>query len=186
MDYVDNKKFTEELSKWTEEYRKCEREGKPIPKMPDYIGECIYLICTNLGYRNSYINYPYKDEMIGDAIENCVRYIKNFDGNKYNNAYGYVDMIASRAFHRRIKKEKQNFYNHIMYLRDQFVSNGINDALNADNPNDVKKYAPSYSDHMESILDMMEVEIPEEFIIERKKRKKRVNEHLIDEKGDEY
>ena len=44
--------------------------------------ECIYKIATRLSTRPNFINYTYRDEMICDAIENCIQYIGNFNRRK--------------------------------------------------------------------------------------------------------
>ena len=183
-DYVDNKKLTERLGKWAL-YVRAQESMCEIPiKITPYIAECIYLICNNMGYKSSFINYTYKDDMIGDAIENCIRYVKNFDISKNNNAFGYVSTIAYYAFIRKIKKENKRHIDHLLYIRKVFTEDDVRDAIDADNPNDVKDYT-TYIDHMQSILDDMNVEVPEQ---EKKKKKKKKKKTLFDSAltGEEY
>ena len=78
--------------------------------MSDYIGECIYKIATRLSTRPNFINYTYRDEMICDAIENCIQYISNFNREKSNNAFAYITQICYYAFLRRIQKEKKQVF----------------------------------------------------------------------------
>jgi len=176
--YVDNRKLTKELGEWAKRVREQIKNGETPERMPEYIGECVYLICTNISYKSSFINYTYKDDMISDAIENCVRYIKNFDGDNNDNAFGYISTIAYYAFIRRIKKENKRHTDHLNYIRNSFAEDEIREALNADNPNDVKGYL-TYIDYMQSILDMMDVELPtiEEVV---KKPKKEVKTAIDD------
>ncbi|BCU94540.1 MAG: hypothetical protein CM15mV5_2040 [uncultured marine virus] len=49
----------------------------------------------------------FKDDMIGDGIENCITYIDNFDPNKSRNPFAYFTQIIYYAFLRRIQKEKK-------------------------------------------------------------------------------
>lgn len=168
--YVDNKKLTKELGAWAKVVRGQIERGEKPQKMTDYIAECVYLICNNMSYKASFINYTYKEDMIGDAIENCVRYIKNFNIDKFPNAFGYVSTIAYYAFVRRIKKENKRHIDHLLYIRKTFSEDDIRTAINADNPNDIKTYQ-TYTDHMLSILDDMNIEVPEEK--KKKKVKKR-------------
>ena len=124
----------------------------------------------------------YKDDMIGDAIENCIRYVKNFDIDKNRNAFGYVSTIAYYAFVRRIKKENKRHIDHLSYIRTTFAEDDIRNALAADNPNDVKTYV-TYIDHMQSILDDMNIEIPEQPSRKKKKRKStQLEDNMIGEK----
>ena len=78
--------------------------------MSNYIGECIYKIATRLSTRPNFINYTYRDEMICDAIENCIQYIGNFNVEKSNNAFAYITQICYYAFLRRIQKEKKQVF----------------------------------------------------------------------------
>jgi DNA-directed RNA polymerase specialized sigma24 family protein len=49
----------------------------------------------------------FKDDMIGDGIENCITYIDNFDPAKSSNPFAYFTQIIYYAFLRRIQKEKK-------------------------------------------------------------------------------
>ena len=180
--YVDNKKLTEELGVWAKIVRRQIECGEKTEKMTDYIAECVFLICNNMSYKSSFINYTYKEDMIGDAIENCVRYIKNFNVDKYPNAFGYISTIAYYAFVRRIKKEKKRHIDHLLYIRKTFSEDDIRIALDADNPNDIRSYS-TYTDHMLSILDDMniEVEVPKK---KKKVKKKTELENIMT--GEKY
>lgn len=182
-DYVDNKKFTKELGKWAKRVREQIEYGEQPDKMTDYIGECIYLICTNMSYKSSFNNYTYKEDMIGDSIENCVRYIKNFNNEKNNNAFGYVSTIAYYAFVRKIKKENKRHIDHLLFIRKTFSESDIRDALDADNPNDIRGYN-TYIDHMQSILDDMNIELPDKEKPKKKVRKQTVVDNILN--GEKY
>jgi len=68
------------------------------------------LIAEGLSHKPGFINYPFRDDMVGDAIENCVRYAHNFDSDKYSNPFAYFTQICYYAFIRRIGKEKKQLY----------------------------------------------------------------------------
>ena len=108
--YVNNKEFTLAVSEFNEKVKLAESKGKEPPRMTEYIGECIYKIATRLSTRPNFINYTYRDEMICDAIENCIQYIGNFNTEKSNNAFAYVTQICYYAFLRRIQKEKKQVF----------------------------------------------------------------------------
>jgi hypothetical protein len=108
--YVNNKEFTEAVAEYSEAVRLAETKGKDLPRMSEYIGECIYKIATRLSTRPNFINYTYRDEMICDAIENCIQYIGNFNREKSDNAFAYITQICYYAFLRRIQKEKKQVY----------------------------------------------------------------------------
>lgn len=96
------------------EYRKAVNEanlaGKPKPRVPLYVGECIMKIATHLAYKPNFSNYTFRDEMISDGIENCLQYIDNFDPSKSQNPFAYFTQIIYYAFLRRIQKEKKYLY----------------------------------------------------------------------------
>ena len=108
--YVNNKDFTAAVAEYVEQIKKAKAKEKTPPQMSEYIGECIYKIATRLSTRPNFINYTYRDEMICDAIENCIQYIGNFNIEKSNNAFAYITQICYYAFLRRIQKEKKQVY----------------------------------------------------------------------------
>lgn len=107
VNYVNNVEFTKKISEFAKAKADDETMTLRIHPNGDYIGHCIMEICTNLAKLANFCNYTYKDEMISDAIENCVKACKNFDPEKSSNAFGYFTQIASWAFIRRIQKEKK-------------------------------------------------------------------------------
>jgi DNA-directed RNA polymerase specialized sigma24 family protein len=115
--YVNNKEFTAAVAEHNAAVVLAEEEGKTPPQMSNYIGECIYKIATRLSTRPNFINYTYRDEMICDAIENCIQYIKNFNIEKSNNAFAYITQICYYAFLRRIQKEKKQ-----VFIKQQIIS----------------------------------------------------------------
>ena len=108
--YVNNKEFTAAVAEFNEKCKLAESKGKTPPQMSNYIGECIYKIATRLSTRPNFINYTFRDEMICDAIENCIQYIGNFNVEKSNNAFAYITQICYYAFLRRIQKEKKQVF----------------------------------------------------------------------------
>ena len=108
--YVNNKEFTQAVSEFNQACKLAESKGKTPPRMTEYIGECIYKIATRLSTRPNFINYTYRDEMICDAIENCIQYIGNFNQEKSNNPFAYITQICYFAFLRRIQKEKKEVF----------------------------------------------------------------------------
>jgi hypothetical protein len=105
--YVNNADFLEALKQHKLNVQQAQLEGKPKPQVPRYIGECILKIANHLPYKPNFIGYTYRDEMIGDGIENCLMYLDNFDPEKSNNPFAYFTQIIYYAFIRRIQKEKK-------------------------------------------------------------------------------
>jgi hypothetical protein len=108
--YVDNKKLYEEMTVFIYDARACIAKEQPLPKINDYIGKCILDISNRRAMEHNFINYPFREEMVSDAIENCIMYIKNFNPDKYTNPFAYFSQIVYYAFLRRIAKEKKHMY----------------------------------------------------------------------------
>ena len=105
--YVNNKEFLAALIKYREDIEIAQIQGKPKPRITNYLGECFLKIATHLSFKPNFVNYMFKDDMICDGIENCVQYIHNFDPNKSQNPFAYFTQIIHYAFLRRIQKEKK-------------------------------------------------------------------------------
>ena len=73
----------------------------------DFIGTCILKIAEHLSYHPSYNKYPFREEMVGDAIENAIRYMENFDPEIGVKPFAYFTQIMTYAFWRRIEYEEQ-------------------------------------------------------------------------------
>jgi hypothetical protein len=129
-DYVDNKKFYEEIVKYKKAVRKAKKDGLEEPRMPNYIGECIYKIAENLSLKPCFINYSFRDEMISDGVENCILYFKDYDPKIGKNPFAYFTQVIYYAFLRRISKEEKNRY--IIYKNFQHtIIHGSSEGLDA-------------------------------------------------------
>lgn len=122
--YVDNVKFYEACLEHYHAAALAKSEGRPVPKLNDYIGSCILKIATKLSYSRNFINYPHREEMIGDGIENCILYFHNFNPIKYKSPFSYFTRIIYFAFLRRIHREKKQ-----MYVRHKVMMNQIDEGL---------------------------------------------------------
>ena len=108
--YVNNKDLLEALIAYQKDCREAEDAGEERPRVPDYIGTCIYQIATRLATKPNFSGYSYKEDMISDGIENCLLYINNFNPEKSQNPFAYFTQIIWYAFLRRIQKEKKQMY----------------------------------------------------------------------------
>ena len=105
--YVDNKQFLHELIIYRHKCAQAKEAGETKPRVSNYIGDCFLKIATHLSYRPNFIIYMYREDMIGDGIENCIQYIHNFDPDKSSNPFAYFTQIVYYAYLRRIAKEKR-------------------------------------------------------------------------------
>jgi hypothetical protein len=108
--YVDNKRFYAAIKEYFEKCNLAEAEGKPLPIIPNYIGECFTKIAHKFSTNYRYIGYSYRDEMIDDGIETCIKYIRSFNPEKFNNPFAYFTQTIKNAFWHRIKVERKEQY----------------------------------------------------------------------------
>ena len=76
----------------------------------NYLGGCLNKIAEGLGYSPKFINYSYKEDMIGDALIKMFSALKRkkFNVESDTSPFGYFTTIAFHAFINRIKKEKKH------------------------------------------------------------------------------
>lgn len=74
----------------------------------DAVGSSIYKIASRTAFAPNFINYTYREEMIGDAV---IRMIEALTTKKYDpkkgNPFSYYTKITINAFKNRLKKEKK-------------------------------------------------------------------------------
>ena len=156
--YIDNKEFLAEMVKWKKAIREAEDSGDDAPPVSDYIGTCFLKIAERLCSKSNFANYPYKEEMIGDGIENCLMYAHNFNPRKSKNPFSYFTQIIYYAFLRRIEREKKQAYVklkmtenmddgtiHKWFRENYFEKNSPREALSElfqISERDIEKYEP--------------------------------------------
>lgn len=95
---------------------------------PDIIDEKLALdiskIAHKLSFAPNFINYTYKEDMVGDAIVKMFSALKNqkYKINCGYNPFSYFTKIAFNAFCNRIKKEKRNREALAAYQEDVYGS----------------------------------------------------------------
>ena len=130
--YVDNKKFLQEITNYRLAVEAAKRNDEEKPRITHYLAECFLKIATHLSYRQNFINYMFKEDMISDGVENCVQYIDNFNPEKSKNPFAYFTQIIYYAFLRRIAKEKRQ-----MDIRDKLIEkSGYEQVFHSDNNDD--------------------------------------------------
>lgn len=114
--YIDNKAFLQALIDYKKEVMDAKAANEERPQVPDYIGDCFIKIANHLAYKSNFINYSFREDMILDAIENCLIYMDNFDPKKSSNPFAYFTQITYYAFVRRIQKEKRQLQTKYRYI----------------------------------------------------------------------
>ena len=135
--YVDNKRFYEEMKLYITLCNEAKSTNSEYPRIPNYIGECFYKIATKLANRPNFINYSYRDEMVGDGIENCIKYVKSFNPEKSINPFAYFTQIVWNSFIGRIGKEKKEQYVKYKSMETMLVTNSNFSIQAGDVPNHI-------------------------------------------------
>ena len=110
--YVNNKEFLAAMTDYKNAVKKAEVNNKERPRVSNYIGECLMKIAVHLSHKPNFVRYTYRDEMVMDAVENCIKAINNYNIEAATrtgkpNAFAYFTQISYFAFLRRIAKEKK-------------------------------------------------------------------------------
>lgn len=97
--YVNSKQFEDEI-----------RLYYKTDKMTEYLADSIRRIAYGLSFAPNFINYSYRDEMIGDAVVKMYQALKykKFKLDHGFSPFSYFTTIAFHAFISRIKKEKKH------------------------------------------------------------------------------
>ena len=110
--YVNNREFSLAVVDYVKLVNEAIDNKTTLPVVPDYVATCFLKIAEGLSHKSNFIRYTYREEMVMDAVENCLKAITNYNietatrtGNP--NAFSYFTQICYFAFLRRIAKEKK-------------------------------------------------------------------------------
>lgn len=165
--YVDNKKLYASIVEYRTGVLESKKNATPKPKIPEYIGECVLLIANRLSTKPNFVNYPFREEMVSDGIENCICYIDNFDPFKSTNPFAYFTQIIYFAFLRRIQKEKKQLYVKHKLLENSLLFNDLITQSNNDDKDITSSLIDLTNDNMFDFIKSFEDGLDEQ----KKKRK---------------
>lgn len=164
--YVDNKRLYDEFVNWH-----TARQTNPEAQMSNYIAQAILDISKGLCHRFNFNRYTWKEEMVGDAIINCVKYAKNFDHVTYSNPHAYISRICEQTFVQRIKKEKREIAARYKHFTKEVFDMDLVDNGNVDYNFylDINSKVHEYEKNLKTKrkpkdLDVCVYEIPEELL----------------------
>jgi hypothetical protein len=94
------------------------------------VAQCFLRIAEGLSHKANFIRYTYREEMVMDAVENCLKAIGNYNLEAATrtgkpNAFAYFTQISWFAFLRRIAKEKKQQDVKMKYLTQSGIENFI-------------------------------------------------------------
>ena len=174
--YVNNKQFSQTVVDYVKEVQAAEAAGEPIPIVPDYIAQCFMRIAEGLSHKSNFVRYTYREEMVMDAVENCLKAITNYKietatrtGNP--NAFAYFTQICYFAFLRRLSKEKKQ-----QDIKFKFIEEaGIEDFIHYDENGPVDHSGEmAYVDQLRDRIDKVKSndQALKDFAREKKRKEK--------------
>jgi len=173
--YVNNAQFSQAVVDYVTDLNGARDACVTLPKVPDYIALCFLKICEGLSHKSNFVRYTYREEMVMDAVENCLKAIENYNLEAATrtgkpNAFAYFTQISWFAFLRRIEKEKKQQDIKMRYMEQASVD------LFIDNPNgdvEAEQYASAFVDQLRMRIDDVKDKDLEWKEIVKKGRKRR-------------
>ena len=174
--YVNNAEFSQAVVDYVMTVQEAKKEFQVLPIVPDYIAQCFLRIAEGLSHKSNFIRYTYREEMVMDGVENCLKAIENYNIEAATrtgkpNAFAYFTQIVWYAFLRRIAKEKKQQDIKLKYLTksgiENFVSNEHGDGMST-------QVMDAFVDTLRSRIEKVrhvDAEVKELVVEEKKKRK---------------
>ena len=173
--YVNNADFSSAVVNYVTVLNEARKQEKTLPVVPDYIAQCFLRIAEGLSHKSNFVRYTYREEMVMDAVENCLKAIENYNLEAATrsgkpNAFSYFTQISWYAFLRRIAKEKKQQDIKAKYI----TQSGIEEFIASTEDKQAKQVAQRFVDTLRDRIDKVkEVDDHMKKIVkaERKKRK---------------
>ena len=176
--YVNNADFSQAVVDYVKSVQEAKKKEEQLPIVPDYIASCFLRIAEGLSHKSNFIRYTYREEMVMDAVENCLKAIENYNLEAATrtgkpNAFAYFTQITWYAFLRRIAKEKKQQEIKFKYLTKSGIENFM---VNEHGDDMTHQVAGAFIDTLRGRIEKVrnvDTEV-KEFAKEEKKRKRAV------------
>ena len=183
--YVNNSDFSTAVVEYVEKVDNARKKKNNIPKVPDYIAQCFLKIAEGLSHKANFIGYTYREEMVMDAVENCLKAIGNYNLEAATrtgkpNAFAYFTQITWYAFLRRITKEKKQQEIKLKYLTKSGIDSFIDTGSEATASDTATHFVDTLRDRIQRVRSSDE-EMKEIVKKERKKRKVKIADSDLSE-----
>ncbi len=183
--YVNNSDFSTAVVEYVERVDAARKKETNLPKVPDYIAQCFLKIAEGLSHKANFIRYTYREEMVMDAVENCLKAIGNYNLEAATrtgkpNAFAYFTQITWYAFLRRITKEKKQQEIKLKYLTKSGIDSFIDTGTEATASNTATHFVDTLRDRIQRVRSTDE-EIKDIVKKERKKRKVKIADSDLSE-----
>ena len=175
--YVNNAEFSQAVVDYVTTIQEAKKQSQALPIVPDYIAQCFLRIAEGLSHKSNFIRYTYREEMVMDAVENCLKAIENYNLEAATrtgkpNAFAYFTQITWYAFLRRIAKEKKQQDIKLKYLTKSGIENFM---VNEHGDDMTQQVAGAFIDTLRDRIEKVrhvDTEV-KEFAKEEKQKRKR-------------
>jgi hypothetical protein len=177
--YVNNADFSQAVVEYVEKVQEAKKNEQQLPIVPDYIAQCFLRISEGLSHKSNFIRYTYREEMVMDAVENCLKAISNYNLEAATrtgkpNAFAYFTQIAWYAFLRRIAKEKKQQDVKLKYLAKSGIENFVDlDTADQAAGNVISTFVDTLRDRIDKVKQVDEV-YDDLYKTEKRKRKSKL------------
>ena len=183
--YVNNSDFSTAVVEYVGRVDHARKVEDTIPTVPDYIAQCFLKIAEGLSHKANFIRYTYREEMVMDAVENCLKAIGNYNLEAATrtgkpNAFAYFTQITWYAFLRRITKEKKQQEIKLKYLTKSGIDSFIDVGNEAVASNTAAHFVDTLKDRIARVRST-DTEVKELVKKEKKKRRVRIADSDLSE-----
>ena len=173
--YVNNRDFSEAVMDYATAAQKARKENSQIPKVTDYIATCFIKIAEGLSHRPNFVRYTYREEMVMDGVENCLRAINNYNIETATrtgkpNAFSYFTQICYFAFIRRIAKEKKQQDIKFKFIEKMGIEDFVQMGMDSEGAEQTMTYVDTLRARINKVQDKDKA--IKEFAKEEKKKEK--------------
>ena len=177
--YVNNADFSQAVVDYVTILNEARVKEETLPIVPDYIAQCFLRIAEGLSHKSNFVRYTYREEMVMDAVENCLKAIENYNLEAATrsgkpNAFSYFTQISWYAFLRRIAKEKKQ-----QDIKAKYISqSGIEEFIATTDDKAAQDVAQRFVDTLRDRIDKIkevDTEVKKMVKAERKRRKTTVD-----------
>ena len=154
--YVNNAEFSAAVVEYVSNLKQQVAKGKPEPVVPEYIARCFLKISEGLSHKSNFVRYTYREEMVMDAVENCLRAIKNYNIEAATrtgkpNAFSYFTQISWYAFIRRIQKEKKQQDIKLKYMSESGYEEYMSEQSGGGGENTAQAFVDNLKDRIDKV-----------------------------------
>jgi len=74
------------------------------------LGKMLLVLANNYSFKGNFVGYTWREDMVGEAVLTCIKYLKNFNPEKSRNAFAYITQICKNSYKLYIKEQNTHSY----------------------------------------------------------------------------